>query len=180
MSIIKVSDKEFAPFIPQEKIENEIQRIASEIKRDMQDKEPLFLVMLNGAFMFASDLVKEIEFDCMISFIKVSSYAGTASTGQVKELIGLDVDVRDRDVLIIEDIVESGLTMHQAVEQLRRAGAKSVEICSFVHKPMKLIYHDVQPKYIGLNIKDSFIIGYGLDIDGYARNLPEVYELAEK
>ena len=178
MSAIRVSDKDFAPFIPQEKIETEIHRIANEIKRDVADKEPLFLVMLNGAFMFASDLVKEVEFDCVVSFMKMSSYAGTCSTGRVSELIGLDVDVRDRDVIIVEDIVESGLTMHEVVDQLKKIGAKTVEICAFVHKPMKLIYHDVKPKYIGLNIKDSFIIGYGLDIDGYARNLPEVYELA--
>ena len=177
---VRYGGRTFVPSIPKDEIREAVIRVADRLNKDYAGKDPVLLVMLNGAFMFASDLVKELEFDCMVSFIKVSSYAGTASTGQVKELIGLDVDVRDRDVLIIEDIVESGLTMHQAVDQLRRAGAKSVEICSFVHKPMKLIYHDVQPKYIGLNIKDSFIIGYGLDIDGYARNLPEVYELAEK
>jgi hypoxanthine phosphoribosyltransferase len=177
---VRYGGRTFVPSIPKDEIHEAVIRLADQLNRDYAGKDPIFLVMLNGAFMFASDLVKEVEFDCVVSFIKVSSYAGTASTGQVTELIGLDVDVRDRDVIIVEDIVESGLTMHQAVDQLRRAGAKTVEICSFVHKPMKLIYHDVKPKYIGLNIKDSFIIGYGLDIDGYARNLPEVYELAEE
>ena len=174
---VRYGSRTFVPSIPSQEIHEAVIHVADRLNRDYAGKDPILLVMLNGAFMFASDLVKELEFECVISFIKVSSYAGTASTGQVTELIGLDVDVRDRDVIIIEDIVESGLTMHQAVDQLKRAGAATVEICAFVHKPMKLIYHDVKPKYVGLNIKDSFIIGYGLDIDGYARNLPEVYEL---
>ena len=177
---VRYGGRTFVPSIPKDEIHEAVVRLADQLSRDYAGKEPVFLVMLNGAFMFASDLVKEVDLDCIVSFIKVSSYAGTESTGEVRELIGLDVDVRGKDVIIVEDIVESGLTMHQAVDQLRRAGAATVEICAFVHKPMKLIYHDVKPKYIGLNIKDSFIIGYGLDIDGYARNLPEVYELANK
>ena len=177
---VRYGGRTFVPSIPKDEIHEAVVRLADQLSRDYAGKEPVFLVMLNGAFMFASDLVKEVDLDCIVSFIKVSSYAGTESTCEVRDLIGLDVDVRGRDVIIVEDIVESGLTMHQAVDQLRRAGAATVEICAFVHKPMKLIYHDVKPKYIGLNIKDSFIIGYGLDIDGYARNLPEVYELANK
>ena len=177
---VRYGGRTFVPSIPKDEIHEAVVRLADQLSRDYAGKEPVFLVMLNGAFMFASDLIKEVDLDCIVSFIKVSSYAGTESTGEVRELIGLDVDVRGKDVIIVEDIVESGLTMHQAVDQLRRAGAATVEICAFVHKPMKLIYHDVKPKYIGLNIKDSFIIGYGLDIDGYARNLPEVYELAAK
>ena len=174
---VRYGSRTFVPSIPRQEIHEAVIQVADKLNRDYAGKEPVILVVLNGAFMFASDLVKELEFESVISFIKVASYLGTASTGKLTELMGLEVDIRDRDVIIVEDIVESGLTMHNVVDQLKRAGAATVEICAFVHKPMKLIYHDVKPKYVGLNIKDSFIIGYGLDIDGYARNLPEVYEL---
>ena len=170
----------FVPSITRNEIHEAVIHLADRLNKDYAGREPIFLVVLNGAFMFASDLLKEIEFDCIVSFVKLSSYAGTESTGNVKELIGVEVDVRDRDVIIVEDIVESGLTMHRVLQQLKEWGAASAEICAFVHKPMKLQYEDARPKYVGINIKDRFIIGYGLDMDGYARNLPEVYELEQK
>ena len=177
---IRYGARTFVPAITRNEIREAVIRVADRLNKDYVGREPIFLVVLNGAFMFAADLVKEVEFECQISFVKLSSYAGTESTGKVKELIGIEVDVKDRDVIIVEDIVESGLTMHRVLEQLRELGAASVEICAFVHKPMKLQFEDARPKYIGMNIKDRFIIGYGLDIDGYARNLPEVYELEVK
>ncbi len=169
----------FVPAINKEEIAAAVKHVAEELNRDYAGKEPVFLVVLNGAFMFAADLVREVTFDNLISFVKLASYSGTQSTGKVKELIGLEIDVHGKDVIIVEDIVESGLTMHRVMQQLREWGAASVQICTFVHKAMKLEYEDARPKYIGMNIPDRFIIGYGLDIDGHARNLSEVYELGE-
>jgi hypoxanthine phosphoribosyltransferase len=176
-SEVQYGPRRFVPSIGREEIAQAVKHVAEELNRDYAGKEPIFLVVLNGAFMFASDLLKEVDFECMVSFVKLSSYEGTSSTGKVKELIGLNMDVRGKDIIIVEDIVESGLTIHNVIAQLKRLGAASVEVCSFVHKPMKLQYEDAKPKYLGMAIKDRFIIGYGLDIDGYARNLPEVYEL---
>ena len=174
---VQYGPRRFVPSIGREEIALAVKHVAEQLNNDYAGKEPVFLVVLNGAFMFASDLMKEVNFDCQVSFVKLSSYEGTSSTGNLKQLIGLGIDVQGKDVIIIEDIVESGLTMHHTLELLKQQGAASVEICAFVHKPMKLQYEDARPKYVGKLIKDSFIIGYGLDIDGFARNLPEVYEL---
>ena len=177
---VRYGSRTFVPAITRNEIREAVIQVADRLNKDYAGKDPIFLVVLNGAFMFAADLLKEIEFDCKISVVKMSSYAGTESTGEIKQLLGIGEDVKDKDIIIVEDIVESGLTMHHVLKQLHEMGAASVEICAFVHKPMKLQYEDARPKYIGMNIKDRFIIGYGLDIDGYARNLPEVYELEVK
>lgn len=179
MSVIKVSDKEFAPFIPQEKIENEIHRIASEIKRDMAGKDPLFLVMLNGAFMFAAELFKSLDIACEMAFVKYKTYVGTHSTGKPNELLGIEPEkVNDRDIVIIEDIVDSGFTMSELLKDLNNKGAKSIKIATMMFKPNAFKYN-YKIDYIGMNIGNDFIVGYGLDYNEYGRNLKEIYKIVE-
>lgn len=179
MSVIKVSDKEFAPFIPQEKIENEIHRIASEIKRDMAGKDPLFLVMLNGAFMFAAELFKSLDMACEMAFVKYKTYVGTHSTGKPNELLGIEPEkVNDRNIVIIEDIVDSGFTMSELLKDLNNKGAKSIKIATMMFKPNAFKYN-YKIDYIGMNIGNDFIVGYGLDYNEYGRNLKEIYKIVE-
>lgn len=179
MSVIKVSDKEFAPFISQEKIENEIHRMANEIKRDMQDKEPLFLVMLNGAFMFAAELFKSLEMPCEMAFVKYKTYVGTHSTGKPNEMLGIEPEkVNGRNIVIVEDIVDSGFTMNEFLKDLNKKGAKSIKIASMMFKPKALKYN-LKIDYVGMEIGNDFIVGYGLDYNEYGRNYKEIYKIVE-
>lgn len=180
MSIIKVSDREFSPFIPQEKIESEIRRIAKEIKCDMEGSEPLFLVMLNGAFMFAAELFKSLDMPCEMSFVKYKTYVGTQSTGKTNELLGIEPEqVKGRNIVIIEDIIDSGFTMKQLLTDLKAKGAKSIRIASMLFKPDAFEY-DYKIDYIGMNIGNDFIVGYGLDYNEFGRNLKEIYKIVEQ
>ena len=179
MSIINVKDKQFATFLREDEILKEIHRVASDINNDMKGTDNvLFLCMLNGAFMFASDLMKKIDFPCEISFVKFSSYSGTSSTGKVKEVVGLNTSIKGRTVIIVEDIVESGLTMKALLENLRNKGAKELRVATMLLKPNKLEV-DLKLDYVGFNIPDDFIVGYGLDYDGFGRNLSDIYTLVE-
>ena len=179
MSIIKVSDKEFAPFISQEKIENEIHRIASEIKRDMDGKNPLFLVMLNGAFMFAAELFKSLDMPCEMAFVKYKTYVGTHSTGKPNELLGIEQEkINGREIVIVEDIIDSGFTMNELLKDLNKKGAKSIKIATMMFKPKALKY-DLKMDYVGMEIGNDFIVGYGLDYNEYGRNLKEIYKIVE-
>lgn len=179
MSIIRVSDKDFVPFIPQEKIENEIHRIATEIKRDMMDKEPLFLVMLNGAFMFAAELFKSLDMPCEMAFVKYKTYVGTHSTGKPNELLGIEPEkINGRNIVIVEDIVDSGFTMSELLKNLNKKGAKSIKIATMMFKPKALKY-DLKMDYVGMEIGNDFIVGYGLDYNEYGRNLKEIYKIVE-
>lgn len=179
MSIIRVSDKDFAPFITQEKIENEIHRIATEIKRDMMDKEPLFLVMLNGAFMFAAELFKSLDMPCEMAFVKYKTYVGTHSTGKPNELLGIEPEkINGRNIVIVEDIVDSGFTMSELLKDLNKKGAKSIKIATMMFKPKALKY-DLKMDYVGMEIGNDFIVGYGLDYNEYGRNLKEIYKIVE-
>ena len=179
MSIIRVSDKDFAPFIPQEKIETEIHRIAKEIKRDMADKEPLFLVMLNGAFMFAAELFKTLDMPCEMAFVKYKTYVGTHSTGKPNEMLGIEPEkVSDRNIVIVEDIVDSGFTMTELLKDLNKKGAKSIKIATMMFKPKALKY-DLKMDYVGMEIGNDFIVGYGIDYNEYGRNLKEIYKIVE-
>ena len=179
MSTIKVSDKEFAPFIPQEKIENEIHRIASEIKRDTMNQEPLFLVMLNGAFMFAAELFKTLDMPCEMAFVKFKSYVGTQSTGKMNEMLGIEPEkVNSRNIVIVEDIIDSGCTMDALIKDLNKKGAKSIKIATMMFKPNAFKFN-YKIDYIGMNIGNDFIVGYGLDYNEYGRNLKEIYKIVE-
>lgn len=176
--IIKVHDKEFDLYIPQDQIERSIAKVSEEINRDMAGENPLFLVVLNGAFMFAAQLFKGLEIDCEISFVKLSSYSGTKSTNVVRELIGLDHSVEGRNVVIVEDIVDTGHTMKYTIEKLQNLKAKSVKIVTMLFKPNAFQYN-YEINYVGMEIPNEFIIGYGLDYEEHARNLPDIYKIVE-
>ena len=178
MGTIKVKDREFEIFLKEEDIQKEIKRVASEINRDYKDKEPLFLCILNGSFMFAADLLKDVNIPCNVSFVKVASYVGTDTTGKVKELMGLQEDVSGRHVIIVEDIVDTGYTMRDVLESLAEKKAASVNVCALLCKPDKLKV-DINLKYLAMNIPNGFIVGYGLDYDGFGRNSRDIYKIVK-
>lgn len=175
MSIVKLHDKEFRISIPETEIIKEISRVANEINRDYKGKRPILLGVLNGCFMFAAELLKRLDIECEVSFVKLSSYQGTASTGVIKEVIGLSESLGGRDIIIIEDIVDTGLTMQRMLESLGTREPASIEIASLFLKPARLQV-PVNVKYSALTIPDRFIVGYGLDYNGLGRNLPNIYE----
>jgi hypoxanthine phosphoribosyltransferase len=176
MSTILVHDKEFKPYISAEQIQDAVKRLAAEIDRDYKDKNPLFIAILSGSFMFASDLFKHITIPAEICFIKLASYKGTKSTGNVITSIGLDEDLHERDVVIVEDIIDTGKTMNAFLPQLEHQQPKSMKICVLLHKPASMV-HPVNIDYLGFTIPDHFVVGYGLDYDGFGRNLPAIYQV---
>lgn len=178
MGTIQVKDREFEVFLKEEDIQKEIKRVASEINRDYKDKEPLFLCVLNGSFMFAADLLKDVNVPCNVSFVKVASYVGTDTCGKVKELMGLQEDVSGRHVIIVEDIVDTGYTMRDVLESLAEKNAASVNVCALLCKPDKLKV-DINLKYLAMNIPNGFIVGYGLDYDGFGRNSRDIYKIVK-
>ena len=178
MEIIKVLDKEFKLYIKQEEIETVIKDIANQINVEYKDKNPLFLVMLNGAFMFASQLFKELTIDCETSFVKYASYEGTESTCKVKELIGLNSSVEGRDVVIIEDIIDSGFTMKCLLQKLEDMKVASVKVATMLFKPNAFKF-DYKIDYIGMNIGNEFIVGYGLDYNQHGRNYGSIYKVID-
>ena len=178
METIQVKDRVFEPFIREEELLKEIKRVASEINRDYVGKEPLFLCVLNGSFMFAADLLKNVSVPCNVSFVKVASYSGTDTTGKVKELMGLQENVEGRHVIIVEDIVDTGSTMRDVLDSLHDKKAASVQVCALLCKPDKLKV-DINLKYLALNIPNGFIVGYGLDYDGFGRNTRDIYKIVK-
>jgi hypoxanthine phosphoribosyltransferase len=176
MSAIKVHDKEFVPYLTSGEIEKQISRVASEINRDYVGKKPLFIAILNGSFIFAADLFKQINVEAEIAFIKLASYKGVKSTGKVITSIGLDTDIYGRDVIIIEDIVDTGKTLFQFLPQLEHQHPSSLKIASLLHKPNAMV-HPIKIDYLGFTIPDKFVLGYGLDYDGLGRNIKEIYQL---
>ncbi|ULQ50673.1 hypoxanthine phosphoribosyltransferase [Flavihumibacter fluvii] len=176
---VQVLDKVFEPYLDAARIESGIHRIAAEINRDYAGKKPLFIAILNGSFMFAADLFKEISIDAEICFIKLASYKGTKSTGQVITAIGLDMDIHNRHVIIIEDIVDTGKTLSQFLPQLKHQQPASLELVVLLHKPDATEF-PVDIRYLGFSIPNKFVVGYGLDYDGFGRNLPEIYRLLEE
>jgi hypoxanthine phosphoribosyltransferase len=176
MELLKVHDKQFKPYISAEEINEQVKRIAAEINTDYKDRKPLFIAILNGAFMFASDLFKEITIEAEICFIKLASYKGVASTGQVVTAIGLDVDIVGREVIIIEDVIDTGKTLSHFLPQLKHHHPSSLKVAALLHKPEASIY-DIKINYLGFTVPDNFLIGYGLDYDGLGRNIREIYQL---
>jgi hypoxanthine phosphoribosyltransferase len=179
MKTVQVKDKKFAVSIPEEVIQQGVSRIAERINHDMADKDPLFIAVLNGAFMFAADLFKRITIPCQISFVKLASYEGVCSTGKVKEVIGLNEDLVDRTIVIVEDIVDTGLTMQRLLETIGTRHPKEIHIAALSVKEEKLKVK-LNIDYKVLSIPNDFIVGYGLDYDGYGRNLPEIYTLIDE
>jgi len=174
METVKIHDKTFELSIPNSKLTDIINRVAKEITIDMEGKQPLFICILNGSFIFAADLLKEIKLPCEVSFVKMASYAGTDTTGDVKELIGFGEDIAGRDVIIIEDIVDSGNTMEKVVQRLNESKVKSLKIATLFYKPAAY-KKNIPLTYVGLEIPNDFIVGYGLDYDGLGRNLKDIY-----
>ena len=161
-------------------IAKDVQQVADKISADYKDKEPLFVVVLNGAFVFAADLLRALkDIRCEVTFIRVSSYFGMRTTGQLQFIVPLQQVVDNRDVIIVEDIVDSGLTIHQLKAHLRAQGVTSIRVATMLYKPNKLEYDDAVPDYVGHEITDEFVIGYGLDFDGFVRNLDAVYKVKE-
>ena len=170
----------FEEWLTPKEIAKDVQQVAKQISADYSDKEPLFVVVLNGAFVFASDLLRALDnVRCEVTFIRVSSYWGMSSTGQLQFIVPLQQVVDNRDVIIVEDIVDTGLTIHQLKAHLRGLGATSVRVASMLFKPNKLEYEDAKPDYVGHEITDEFVIGYGLDFDGFVRNLDAIYKVKE-
>jgi hypoxanthine phosphoribosyltransferase len=179
MHSIRIHDKEFVPSIPSEEILEQVRRVANEINRDYEGQQPLFLVVLNGSFIFAADLMREITLPADVSFVKLASYQGTSSSGTVREVIGLNTDITGRPIIIVEDIVESGLTMAHMIATLKKQNPKSIDICTLLLKPEKLeVKLDI--KYVAMEIPNDFIVGYGLDYNELGRNLKDIYTIKEE
>ena len=178
MKTIKILDKEFIISLPSEKIQARIAELARQLNRDYAGKKPVFLGILNGCFMFASDLFKCINIDAQITFLKLASYQGTSSTGNVKQLIGLNQDIKDQHIIILEDIVDTGETLDTIMRQLSGYQPASIKIVSLLLKPDSY-KKDIPIDYVGFEIPNEFIIGYGLDYDGFGRNTEDIYTLKD-
>jgi hypoxanthine phosphoribosyltransferase len=178
MSTVKIKDKTFQTSITEEEIRQRVKVLGQRLSKDLEGKNPLFLSVLNGAFMFTADLLREMTIPCEVSFVKLASYQGTTSTGKVKEVIGINENLTGRTVVIVEDIVESGKTMSRMIETLGTRNPASIHICSLFVKPEKLEV-DLNIEYSAFEIPNAFIVGYGLDYDQQGRQLKEVYALTE-
>ena len=176
--MITIKDKQFELFIHHEQIADRVGALAEKLNVDYKGKNPILIAILNGAFMFAADLVRHLTFDHEIQFAKFSSYQGMNTTGKVKELIGLSIDIKDRDVIIVEDIIDTGITMYNLLPKLKEKGVKSVEIATLLMKPGKL-KTPLNVKYCAMEIPNEFIVGYGLDYDGIGRNYKSIYVVKE-
>lgn len=178
MSIIKIKDKTFKPSISEAEIKQRVKDVAEKLNNDLKGKNPLFLAVLNGSFIFAADLMREMTIPCEISFVKLASYQGTTSTGKVCEVIGINEDISGRTIVIVEDIVESGLTMQRMIESLGTRNPESVHICTLFHKP-ECQKVKLNIEYVAFSIPNDFILGYGLDYEQQGRGLKEIYTIVE-
>ncbi len=178
MKHITVLDRKFKPYLSSAEIANIIQRLASEISNDMRNLNPLVCPILSGSFMFAADLLRSLDFDPEISFVKYSSYEGTKSSGVVKEILGFPKGVKGRHLLLVEDIIETGISMKYTIQKLHELQPASVKVCTFVQKP-EMLQCDLAIDYVGKAIANDFIVGYGLDYNGFGRTFPDIYILDE-
>ncbi len=173
---IQVKDKTFTLSIPEVEIQKRVKEVAARISEDYKGQEPIFLAVLNGSFIFAADLLREVDLPCEISFVKLASYQGLQTTGSIRELIGLNVDITGRPIIIVEDIVDTGVTMAHMLDTLRRHNPSSIDVCTLLLKPGKLkVSLDI--RYCCLEIPNDFIVGYGLDYDGFGRNTRDIFTL---
>lgn len=173
---MRIKDKEFDLFIHEDAIGKRVKALAGEISTTYAGLDPVFVPILNGAFLFASDLIKEVSIPCELSFVKTSSYDGTTSTGEIKKLSGLNMDLRSRHVVLIDDIIDTGLTMHSIFHEIMGMKPASVEIASLLLKP-EAVQKQLEVKYVGFTIPNDFVVGYGLDYDGFGRNLKDIYRI---
>jgi len=174
-SVISLHNKQFAPYLTADQLAAAVRDLAVRLNADYGDKTPLFVAVLNGAFMFASDLLKELTIDCEISFVKLASYEGTSTTGTVKELMGLREEVQGRHLVILEDIVDTGHTIQTLLAALGGKNPASLEVACLLIKP-ECLQHELAIQYPALSIPNDFVVGYGLDYDGLGRNYPDLYK----
>ncbi len=177
--IIQVKDKRFAVSIPSDRIQAEVKRVAEQINKEYEGQSPIFLAVLNGSFVFAADLLREITLPCEVSFVRLASYQGVSTTGTIREIMGLNLDITGRPIIIVEDIVDTGLTMAHMLETLKTHNPSSIDICTLLLKPGKLQV-DLDIRYCCLQIPNDFIVGYGLDYDGFGRNTKDIYTLCDE
>lgn len=178
MGLVKIKDKTFRPFICESEIQQRVRAVAEKINEDMKGRNPLFLAVLNGSFIFAADLLRWVTIPSEISFVKLASYEGTTSTGKIEEVIGINEDLTGRTVIIVEDIVDTGQTMQRMIKTLGTRGPESIHICTLLVKPQKLQV-PLNIEYVALEIPNDFIVGYGLDYDQQGRNLRDIYSIVE-
>ncbi len=178
MSNIKLHDKFFRPYISEQQIADAISALAKRMNKDLAGKKPIFIPVLNGSFLFAADLIRQLTMECELCFIKASSYSGMKSTGEVQMTIGLDIDIKGRTIVLIEDIIDTGNTLFHLQNSLATLEPAEMHLCTLLLKPDAL-EQDLQAKYIGMNIPDKFVVGYGLDYDELGRNLPSIYQLVD-
>jgi hypoxanthine phosphoribosyltransferase len=176
LSSISLHDKQFTPYLPAAQILEAVRTMAARLNQDYAGQKPLFIAVLNGSFMFAADLMKQMTIDCEVAFIRVSSYEGTASTGEIKEILGLQEEVAGRHLVVVEDIVDTGHTMQALLQQLQAKQPASVEVATLFTKP-ECLQHELSMRYIGIELPNEFIVGYGLDYNGLGRNYPDVYKV---
>lgn len=176
MQRVTLKDKTFVPYITSDKILESVKQMSKKINSELAQETPLFLVVLNGSFMFAADLLKEVTIPCEISFIKLASYHGTSSTGTVTEMIGLTEDLKGRTVVVVEDIVDTGVTLEKLVSLLTKKEVKQIKVASFLLKP-DAYTKDIKVDYVGMEIPNDFVVGYGLDYDGLGRNMKDIFVL---
>ncbi len=175
---IQIKDRFFKPYISREDIAAAVKRVATQMNEDLAGKNPLFLCVLNGAFIFAADLFRELTVDPEVTFIRMKSYAGMHSTGEIKQIYGLQEDITDRTVVIVEDIIDTGFTIRQLVKQLKEGNPREVKVATLLFKPESL-QCDIKPDYVAIEIPPAFIVGYGLDYDEMGRNLKDIYVVTE-
>jgi len=176
MKTVIINGKKFVVFISSEKIQKTIKKLASDINKDYAGQQPLFISVLNGSFMFAADLFKSLAIDCEISFIKVNSYKGTQTTEKVNELIGLNQDIKDRKIILLEDIVDTGITLDTVIKNLIKFQPAHIKVATLLSKP-NAFKNQFKIDYLGIEIPNDFIVGYGLDYDGFGRNFPDIYKI---
>lgn len=177
MNTIQIEDKEFELFLEQDNIAKRTRLIAIQLDVDYENKCPVFIGVLNGSFLFMADLLKEVNLSCEVGFIKVTSYEGTASTGIIKQAFGLPADLHNRDVILVEDIVDTGLTLDYILKEVYKQVPASVSVCSLLLKPEALKRPIAELQYVGFEIANEFVVGYGLDYNGLGRNLKDIYRV---
>ena len=176
MKEIRILDKKFREFITEKAIQDRVDELAQQMNHDLIGKDVVFLGILNGAFLFAADLFRRISLDVRISFVKLASYEGTSSSGSIKELIGWNEDIKDKTIVIIEDIVDTGNTLDRIVGELAIRKAAEIKVAALLFKPSSYT-KEIPVNYVGFEIPNDFVVGYGLDYNGYGRNIPAVYTL---